>query len=96
MRAFGRTHTQGGGANMQQFTRIALNRSSLRVPHSVLRPGTFFYLSQLICGSCAGVLTQDSESNISAHCWDVLKVEPVFLSSLWASPPLLFSAEILV
>ena len=43
-----------------------------------------------------GVLTQNGESNISAHCWDVLKVEPVFLSSLWASPPLLFSAEILV
>ena len=36
------------------------------------------------------------ESKISLPCWAVLTSLPVFLSSLWASPPLLFSAQILV
>ena len=41
------------------------------------------------------LLSLSDESNSSAHCWDVLKVSTVFLSSLQVSPLLLFSAPIL-
>ena len=42
-----------------------------------------------------GLLSLSDESNSSAHCWDVLKVNTVFLSGLQVSPLLLFSAPIL-
>ena len=42
-----------------------------------------------------GLLGLDDESNSSAHCWVVLKISTVFLTRLWASPLLLFSAQIL-
>ena len=45
--------------------------------------------------SPAGHVSLSDKSNISAHCWDALKVSTVFLSGLWASPLLLFSAQIL-
>ena len=35
------------------------------------------------------------ESNSLGHYWDILRVSPVFLSGLWASPLFLFSAQIL-
>ena len=42
-----------------------------------------------------GLLSLSDESNISAHCRDVLKVSTVFLTSLWVTPLLLFSSQIL-
>ena len=44
---------------------------------------------------CSDILTQKHENRILRHCWHVLKVGTVFLSDLWVSPLLLFSAQIL-
>ena len=41
------------------------------------------------------ILALKQESSFIRYCWDVLKVSTVFLPGLWASPPLLFSAQIL-
>ena len=41
------------------------------------------------------VLALKHESRIIIYCWDVFKVSTVFLSGLWVSPLLLFSAQIL-
>ena len=43
----------------------------------------------------AGLLSPSDESSSLARCRDVLNVSTVFLSGLWASPLLLFSAQML-
>ena len=45
--------------------------------------------------SWPGLEKERQESKILLPCWAVLTSLPVFLSSLWASPLLLFSAQIL-
>ena len=45
-------------------------------------------------GLRGGFFSLSDERNSMAHCWDVLKVSTVFMSGLWVSPLLLFSAQI--
>ena len=42
-----------------------------------------------------GPLSLDDKSNSWAHCWVVSKICTVFLTGLWESPLLLFSAQTL-
>ena len=42
---------------------------------------------------CPGLEKEGQESKISLPCWAVLTSLPVFLSGLWVSPLLLFSAK---